>query len=93
MVIARCGRKATQASSAISKAALRQQLEAEGPPSVGQLSAGGWILSPSPWASRAWRVYLNNEREVRRAISYVEQNPIRDGKPPQKWSIVVPYEG
>ena len=46
---------------------------------------------PSPWARGCWRVYFNNDRQVARAISYVEQNPVRESKPPQKWSFVVPY--
>ena len=48
---------------------------------------------PSPWARHCWRVYLNNDREIVRAIRYVERNPIREGKPPQKWAFVTPYGG
>jgi REP element-mobilizing transposase RayT len=46
---------------------------------------------PSPWADRAWRVYLNSDAAVLRAIRYVEENPVREGLPRQKWSFVVPY--
>lgn len=46
---------------------------------------------PSPWARRCWRVYLNDENQLRRAIAYVERNPARERKPPQTWSFVVPY--
>jgi REP element-mobilizing transposase RayT len=43
---------------------------------------------PSVWAHRAWKVFLDTDEDVRRAIAYVEQNPIRDGKKPQRWSFV-----
>lgn len=46
---------------------------------------------PSPWARRGWPVYLDHDAAVRRAIAYVEQNPVREGKPLQRWSFVVPY--
>ena len=49
-------------------------------------------LTRSPWARGCWTVYLDNEEAVRRAILYVEQNPVKDGLRPQKWSFVVPYK-
>jgi len=45
----------------------------------------------TPWARGCWKVFLDNEEAVRRAIHYVEQNPVKDGMRPQKWSFVVPY--
>ena len=45
---------------------------------------------PSPWARRGWNVFLDSDEAIRRAIRYVEQNPVKEGKPPQKWSFVVP---
>jgi len=45
---------------------------------------------PSPWARRGWNVFLNSDEAIRRSIRYVEQNPVKEGKPPQKWSFVVP---
>jgi len=44
--------------------------------------------TPSPWAQGGWRVYLNDAADIRRAIRYVEQNPIKDGKPAQRWNFV-----
>ena len=46
----------------------------------------------SPWARHFWNVFLDSDDDVRRAIHYVEQNPIRDGLRPQHWSFVVPFE-
>ena len=46
---------------------------------------------PSPWARLPWVVYLWTEEDMRRAIEYVEKNPVRQGKPRQRWSFVTPY--
>ncbi len=48
---------------------------------------------PTPWVRRCWKVFLDDDRGVRRAIRYAEQNPLREGKPAQNWSFVTPYEG
>jgi len=47
---------------------------------------------PSPCVRRGWKVFLNTDEQIRRAIRYVEQNPIKEGKPPQHWSSVVSLE-
>ncbi len=44
---------------------------------------------PSPWARYGWNVYLNSVQAVARAIEYVNTNPLKEGKPPQRWSFVV----
>jgi REP element-mobilizing transposase RayT len=43
---------------------------------------------PSMWAVRLWKVYLDNQDAIEAAICYVEENPIKEGKPLQKWSFV-----
>ncbi len=35
-----------------------------------------------------WKVFIDNEDQLRNAIAYVEQNPIKAGLPPQNWSFV-----
>jgi REP element-mobilizing transposase RayT len=55
------------------------------------LRNGGWFLTDSPWAEHGWNVYLNSVDDVLRAIRYVEQNPLREGKRFQHWSLVTPY--
>ncbi len=47
---------------------------------------------PSPWARNCWKVFLNTDEEIHRAIHYVEDNPLKEGKRRQKWSLVVPFE-
>jgi len=47
--------------------------------------------TPHAWARRGWCVYLDRDEDVWRAIRYVENNPIRDGKPRQHWDFVIPF--
>jgi REP element-mobilizing transposase RayT len=48
---------------------------------------------PSPWERGHWKVYLDCEEQIEQAIRYVEQNPVKEGKPLQKWSFVSPFFG
>ena len=48
--------------------------------------------TPSPWSRNSWPVFLFSTDDTLRAIKYVEENPLKEGKPPQKWSFVTPYE-
>ncbi len=47
----------------------------------------------SPWARGQWSVFLEGEDAIYNAIDYVEQNPIKEGKPAQRWPFVVPFLG
>ena len=47
---------------------------------------------PSPWSKRSgWKVYLNDNQAIRNRIKYVNENPVKDGKPPQNWGFVIPF--
>lgn len=47
---------------------------------------------PSPWTQRkGWTVYLNSSEDITRSIRYVEDNPLREGLPRQRWSFVTPF--
>jgi REP element-mobilizing transposase RayT len=48
---------------------------------------------PTCWARKCWKVFLDSDADIRRAIQYVEQNPLKEGKPRQNWVFVTPYEG
>ncbi len=48
---------------------------------------------PSPWGARGWKVMLFTIEQMRAAIRYVEQNPVRAGLKRQRWGFVVPYDG
>lgn len=43
---------------------------------------------PTPWARKCWKVYLYERADVERAVRYVEENPVKEGKRRQKWSFV-----
>jgi REP element-mobilizing transposase RayT len=46
---------------------------------------------PKCWAEGLWKVFLNSPEDIQRAIRYVEANPVKEGKPLQRWPFVVPY--
>ncbi len=46
---------------------------------------------PKCWQRDGWKVYLFSEEAVRREIKYVEDNPLKEGKPRQRWPFVTPY--
>lgn len=55
--------------------------------------AGLWFSECRPvWGAHGWNVFLNDRVAVLRAIRYVEANPVKEGKRPQRWSIVTPFD-
>jgi hypothetical protein len=46
---------------------------------------------PKCWVRGQWKVFLDPE-DVPRAIGYVENNPLKEGKRKQAWSFVSPVE-
>jgi REP element-mobilizing transposase RayT len=48
---------------------------------------------PSPWAHGRWKVFLDDVDVIIEAIRYVEANPLKEGKRPQRWKFVVPFPG
>ena len=55
--------------------------------------AGAHGKLSSMWEEKQWKVFLDNEASIEAAIRYVEENPIKEGRPPQKWSFVTPFAG
>ncbi len=43
------------------------------------------------WGAHGWNVYLESVAAVERAIRYVNDNPLKEGKKRQRWSFVVPF--
>ncbi len=69
------------------KASATAALRQEGVhPQAAFASPGGGRL-PKCFGRGAWSVYLDPP-DVDRAIGYVEQNPMKEGLPPQRWSFV-----
>ncbi len=48
---------------------------------------------PTPWAAKCWRVFLDCEEAIENAIHYVDQNPLKEGKPQQKWNFEGGFRG
>jgi REP element-mobilizing transposase RayT len=42
------------------------------------------------WGHGNWKVFLDAAADVQRAVEYVEANPEKEGKLPQRWSFVTP---
>jgi REP element-mobilizing transposase RayT len=46
---------------------------------------------PKCRARGEWSVFLEDAADIRRSIDYVERNPLKEGKPRQRWPFVTPY--
>lgn len=71
------------------KGGATQQLLKEGIHPLSAIAKRGDRL-PQVFARSGWKVFLDSPRDIERAIAYVENNPIKEGKPPQRWSFVTP---
>lgn len=69
------------------KSAATRQLEKEGIHPLARWRAEGGA-SPKCWVRGQWKVYLDPP-DVSRAIAYVRDNPLKEGKKRQEWSFVV----
>jgi len=70
------------------KARATQRLSADGLHPLANCPSSKEVL-PSPWGRRAWHVFLDDREGIARAVGYVRQNPVKEGKPPQHWSFVL----
>ena len=91
LVIARHRYKVEQVANLLKGSATRQILE-EGLHPLAAFASNG-ERPPAMWAVRRWKVFLDNEEAIDNAIRYVEENPIREGKPTQRWSFVTAFQG
>lgn len=90
MVVARHQRKIEQIVQHF-KGAASKQLREEGLHPMQDLPKEDGAL-PTPWVRGRWKVYLNEPSDVRRAVLYTQQNPVKEGKRVQPWWFVTPYE-
>ncbi len=44
------------------------------------------------WTCGGWKVFLDHPDEMHRTIAYIENNPIKQRLPAQRWPFVVPYD-
>jgi REP element-mobilizing transposase RayT len=69
------------------KSRATQQLNQQGiHPLAAYRQADGTV--PSPWCRNCWKVFIYSQQHLRDAVKYVEDNPLKEGKPPQHWSFV-----
>ncbi|HMO26082.1 MAG TPA: transposase [Tepidisphaeraceae bacterium] len=87
LVVGRTGMKVEQLVIQL-KGDATQELEREGLHPMAAFKEEDGRL-PKCWARRHWKVYLDPD-DVERAVRYVENNPIKDGKRKQTWSFVKP---
>jgi REP element-mobilizing transposase RayT len=55
---------------------------------VGLHPFAGEVGQPKCFARGEWKVFLDSEVDVRRAVQYVEENPVKEGLPRQAWGFV-----
>jgi REP element-mobilizing transposase RayT len=91
LVIARHTYEVEQVANLLKGEATKQLKEASRHPQARFVAADGKL--PSMWAERHWKVFLDNEEAIEAAIRYVEENPAKEGKLPQKRSFVTPFGG
>jgi REP element-mobilizing transposase RayT len=48
---------------------------------------------PTMWGRYQWKVYLEDDQQIGNAIAYVNENPLKEGKPRQVWHWITPYRG
>jgi REP element-mobilizing transposase RayT len=53
--------------------------------------AVGQHRPPKAFSRGEWKVFLDRDDDIRRAIRYVEQNPIKEGYPRQRWPFITPH--
>ncbi len=72
------------------KGAATRQLNADGIHPLRAHAKQG-SRTPKAFARGEWKVFLDRPRDIRRAIGYVEDNPLREHLARQRWPFVVPY--
>ncbi len=45
------------------------------------------------WAGPGWKVFLNTRMEIENRIKYIQANPVKEGRPEQRWDFVKTYDG
>jgi len=68
-----------------------QQLKREGIHPLGSFSNKNGE-TPSPWSEGYWKTYIESAMYMQNAIEYVNENPVKEGKRPQNWHFVEPWD-
>jgi REP element-mobilizing transposase RayT len=90
LVVARHLYKVEQIANLLKGAATKALIEEKVHPFENNPTKKGRL--PKTWAQGQWKVFLDSEKDIFRAIRYVEDNPLKEEKPRQRWSFVMDYE-
>jgi REP element-mobilizing transposase RayT len=93
MVIARSHLKIESIATQLKGAATRRII-AEGIHPLAAYQKPGLLRGrpPKMWARGEWKVFLDSIDDILRAIRYVENNPLKEGKKRQRWSFVTAFD-
>ena len=47
-------------------------------------------MVPTPWSGGCWKVFVNDDAQLRSAVAYVARHPMKEGLATQRWPFVVP---
>jgi REP element-mobilizing transposase RayT len=86
MVVSRHRYEAEQITNLLKGAATRQ-LSSHGLHPFASYAVPGERL-PKIWARGQWKVFLNSNADISRAVRYVQDNPLKEGKQRQRWGFV-----
>ncbi|GHT25539.1 hypothetical protein FACS18942_00740 [Planctomycetales bacterium] len=66
-----------------------QELTAQGlHPNVHAVGVRANCKLPPVWGENFWKRFIYDENDLSDTIRYVENNPVKEGKKPQRWSFV-----
>jgi REP element-mobilizing transposase RayT len=57
------------------------------------VEASSRAITHPVWGGPGWQVFLYTQADLRRVIRYIEQNPVKIGRPRQYWPFVKKYDG
>jgi hypothetical protein len=86
LVVARHHYKVEQIVTCLKGEATRKLIEEDLHPFSTHKAANGRV--PRCWARGEWKVFLDSAEPIQRAIRYVEENPLKENKPRQRWPFV-----
>jgi REP element-mobilizing transposase RayT len=57
------------------------------------IGAGNRASNHPVWGGPGWKRYLYTQDDIRRVIRYINDNPLKAGRPAQHWDFVKEYDG
>jgi len=57
------------------------------------IQAGRRPVNHPVWAGPGWKVFLNTRKDIENRITYIQENPIKVGRPAQLCDVIQEYHG